>query len=292
MFSTILLKNFRKASYSMKGLHRVKPKHMLHAMLASSGYELQTDVAYSWHGRRRGNATFAIFQYTISGRGHLQVDGVTHLAEPGTAMLLTVPEDNHYWLAEGDSWEFFHVSLYGSEVMRAWTAAIQRLGHLPALPWESSVVQNAASIFMQMRENKVQNPFAASALAYALAMDLLATAVSPGGDRPEARPAAIERAVHYIRDHLAEPIGLDDMAAVAGMSRYHFSRCFRDSEGVPPGEYLMAKRLQQAVHLLQTTRHSLESIANQCGYRDVNYFVRAFRKAMGITPGSFRRSGM
>lgn len=83
---------------------------------------------------------------------------------------------------------------------------------------------------------------------------------------------------------------MDDLAAVAGYSRFHFTRLFKQHEGMSPGHYLQHERLRLSVRLLQTTADPMKLVAAKCGFRDANYFCRAFHKAYGVTPGLFRRN--
>jgi transcriptional regulator GlxA family with amidase domain len=87
---------------------------------------------------------------------------------------------------------------------------------------------------------------------------------------------------------LKEDLDVNDLAAVAGLSRHHFSRIFAASEGMGPGAYLARLRLRHAVRLLQTTDHAIKNIAMDCGFADANYFSKAFRKAYGLSPQALR----
>jgi len=81
------------------------------------------------------------------------------------------------------------------------------------------------------------------------------------------------------------------MAEVAGLSRYHFSRRFQDARGVSPARFLAELRMQEAVRLIQTNL-AVNEVARRCGFRDPNYFCKAFRRSFGVSPGAFAQSGM
>ena len=61
---------------------------------------------------------------------------------------------------------------------------------------------------------------------------------------------------------------------------------------MPPGRFLQLERLRLSVRLLQTTTDPVKNIAARCGFRDANYFCRAFHKDYGVTPGVFRRNAV
>jgi AraC-like DNA-binding protein len=88
----------------------------------------------------------------------------------------------------------------------------------------------------------------------------------------------------------AEPLGVDDMARAAGLSRAHFSREFKSAFGDSPHGYLLARRLERAASLLRVTDHSVVSICFAVGLRSVGSFTTSFTRAYGITPTAYRAS--
>ncbi|MBP6590400.1 MAG: helix-turn-helix transcriptional regulator, partial [Chitinophagaceae bacterium] len=74
----------------------------------------------------------------------------------------------------------------------------------------------------------------------------------------------------------------------AYMSRNEFYRWFREQFGVSPLEYINREKIKLAKQLMADQKNSITQVSHQCGFADVNYFVRLFKKAEGITPGSYR----
>ena len=88
---------------------------------------------------------------------------------------------------------------------------------------------------------------------------------------------------------LASPtLGVEDMARVARLSRFHFSRKFKLARGLSPGQYLTGLRLERAVRLLSAGVFSVKEVSAQCGYTDPNYFCKAFRQGFGVSLGRLR----
>src|SRR6185312_11577809 len=85
----------------------------------------------------------------------------------------------------------------------------------------------------------------------------------------------------------AEPLGVDDMAAVAGLSRAHFSREFRRAFGVSPHAYLLTRRLERAAALLRTTDNSVAEICLAVGLTSVGSFTTSFTRAFGTPPTAY-----
>jgi AraC-like DNA-binding protein len=258
-------------------------------MLSSVGFMRETSADYDWHGLRRGRTEFALFQYTLSGSGRLRVGGVEHEVGPGQAMLLQFPEANRYWLPTGQTWEFIYVSLNGSEVMRWWPDIVRGLGSLAALAPDSEPVRCAARTVTAVLAG-LSDPFAVSAEAYALVMALAAAARRPVEDALKA--AAIERAISHAEVHFAAPLDVEALAAIAGFSRYHFTRLFTAHTGTSPAAWVIDRRIREAGKLLRVTEMTLKEIAASCGFRDVHTFGKTFRQRTGQSPGNYRRSGV
>lgn len=126
---------------------------------------------------------------------------------------------------------------------------------------------------------------AADAIAEAMiAIALRGPPVANRGPRTPRDPA-IAAAVRYIEASYAEPLTVEGMARAAGMSRYHFSRRFRDATGHSPYRYLMAVRLERAAELLRRGRSSVIEVALSVGLSDPSRFARMFRARFGTSPG-------
>jgi AraC family transcriptional regulator len=98
-----------------------------------------------------------------------------------------------------------------------------------------------------------------------------------------------KRVVEFIDEHLAEDISLAALAEIVDLSVYHFARAFRQSLGVPPHRYLMARRMDRARSLLQRPALSVTQIGIRIGFREAGSFTRAFRKLTGLAPTEYRR---
>jgi AraC-like DNA-binding protein len=85
-----------------------------------------------------------------------------------------------------------------------------------------------------------------------------------------------------------EPLGVDDLAAAAGLSRAHFSREFRRAFGDSPHGYLLTRRLERAAALLRTTDNSVAQICAAVGLTSVGSFTTSFKRMFGVSPTAYR----
>lgn len=100
---------------------------------------------------------------------------------------------------------------------------------------------------------------------------------------------AVERAIGCIWDRYAEPLSLSDIAESAILSRFHFSRVFKDATGVSPGRFLSAVRIYHAKRLLLTTSMNVTDISFAVGFNSLGSFTNHFTDSVGVSPGRFRR---
>jgi AraC family transcriptional regulator len=100
----------------------------------------------------------------------------------------------------------------------------------------------------------------------------------------------LRRVLAYIEEHLAEDISVADLANVACLSIFHFTRAFVATMGVPPHRYVSRRRLESAKFMITRGRASLREIALACQFSSESNFTRAFRRAMGMTPAAYRRT--
>src|ERR671930_1346150 len=85
-----------------------------------------------------------------------------------------------------------------------------------------------------------------------------------------------------------EPLGVDDLACAAGLSRAHFSREFRRAFGESPHSYLLTRRLERAAALLRNTDRSVASICFTVGLQSVGSFTTSFTRTYGMSPTAYR----
>ncbi|MAS41845.1 MAG: AraC family transcriptional regulator [Rhodobacteraceae bacterium] len=101
---------------------------------------------------------------------------------------------------------------------------------------------------------------------------------------------AERRCVELMHARLSEDISLDELAAEARLSPFHFARMFRRSLGVPPRVYLTRLRIEKACELLELTDLSITEIALDVGYSSSQVLARVFVKHMRVSPSSYRRA--
>jgi AraC family transcriptional regulator len=132
----------------------------------------------------------------------------------------------------------------------------------------------------------------ADALNTALAAQVTRRFVDPSAIMPAPSNGLsrdrLKRVRDYIETHLDDRLTLTDLAGVACLSPYHFSRSFKEAVGIGPHRYVRQRRLDRAKTLIRRTNQPLAEIAQQVGLCDQSHLTSIFRRETGETPGRYR----
>ncbi|MBG9374842.1 AraC family transcriptional regulator [Panacibacter sp. DH6] len=96
--------------------------------------------------------------------------------------------------------------------------------------------------------------------------------------------------VEYIQQHLQDNITVKTLSRQAYMSEPHFFRCFKQQFGMSPVEFINEQRIKAARMMLRAADISISEISFACGFNNLNYFLRMFKRHTGLTPAQYRKS--
>jgi AraC family transcriptional regulator len=102
-------------------------------------------------------------------------------------------------------------------------------------------------------------------------------------------PGQLRRVEDLLNDQLADDLPLTELALAVGLSPYQFARAFKAATGLPPHQWLMARRIERACELLAATQDALADIAYACGFASQSHMTDVFRAKLGVTPGRYRK---
>lgn len=106
---------------------------------------------------------------------------------------------------------------------------------------------------------------------------------------PDAVLVHLRRARDYADRHYAEPLDLDALASVAGMSRFHFHRLFSATYGITPAAHVSQRRIERAQDLLRATNLTVTEVCHAVGFTSLGSFSSRFRELVGAAPSDFQR---
>lgn len=93
----------------------------------------------------------------------------------------------------------------------------------------------------------------------------------------------------YIEANLEDPLRLEKLAQLAGISRYHFLRSFKTATGLTPLQYILVKRVERARQMLKDSKESIAEVAYATGFSSQSHLNRTFKRHFGLTPGAYKR---
>jgi AraC family transcriptional regulator len=211
--------------------------------------------------------------------------------------LCLMPQGSWSDWAIGGRFRFVHLYLDDGRLRRFAAETLDRdpaRVDLPDLTYYDEPVL-AAAMRRLARSCRDDDVFAAEAVIAEICHRLLTAPVHGGlADRPikgGLAPAVSRRAIERMRDRLDDPPTLDELAAEAGLSPFHFQRMFRASHGVSPHRWIEALRVEEAKRLMRAG-DDLAEVAAACGWCHQSAFTRTFRAATGLTPGAWRTAAV
>jgi len=208
--------------------------------------------------------------------------GAEHLAPPGTIVSMN-PDELHTGRAEtADGWSYRMIYVDPEVVEnvtgeRGW--------------WFDDVVRHdrsSARRVTQLLERlwQAREPLAFDSLLFSLLAELRRYARVPLPAKKD--KLRFDAVVDYLRAHLSRRLSLDELAAVAGLSPFHFLRCFQQEYHVTPQQMLMALRLLEAKRLLASGEAPALAAA-ATGLADQAHLTHAFARRYGVTPARYQR---
>ncbi len=111
-------------------------------------------------------------------------------------------------------------------------------------------------------------------------------AVAPPSTNGRLSAEALRQVRDYVQEHLTHEITLEALAALVHLSPYHFAHKFKAATGLPPYQYVLHCRVEQAKSLLVAGKHSISAVAQAVGFASQSHLTRHVKKLLGVTPGA------
>jgi AraC family transcriptional regulator len=164
------------------------------------------------------------------------------------------------------------------------TAQVAREGNTPDPALSAAILR----LLADARSAVVQDPHSADLYleqATRLLRGAQSSALVPGG----LAPWQMRMVREHILAHLAAPLSVRDLAAVARLSHRHFARAFKASFGMAPHAFVMRRRVERAKAMILDSGLPLSEVALACGFSDQSHLTRLFSRVAGVTPAAWRR---
>ena len=223
--------------------------------------------------------------YICGGELTVRSQGVTATARAGQVVFLNCHLPHEYCSTRGA--EFLWLHLDGSNTQQIWEDVCREQGGFVFdTPRAEDIKDRIFEIICACRNEQLPHETHLSEKLYSLLIACLGRS-DPDAALRENTP--IYAAIQYIRANYAANLTLEDMARQASMSKYHFSRLFKETCGYSPHEFLILTRLNRAKQLLTTTDLPISRIAQEVGYQNAASFSSVFANQVGLSPTRFRQ---
>lgn len=242
------------------------------------------------HAMQRDRHDDNLLMYCISGRGHLRTQGWQGAVEAGQVLLLPQGLSHAYEADTKAPWTLFWVHFQGASTR----VFLQYLGYREGRPvveaGVSPLLIGGFTSMMEVRRTGYSTRAfinAANQLRHLVTQMSLEISVQQGRMQGGFELASIHA---YMMENLEQTVSLDALAALANMSKYHFSSRYKALTGYSPIKHFLNMKMEHACNLLDSTDLGVGAIAAKLGYEDSLYFSRLFRKTIGLSPRSYRAS--
>lgn len=229
------------------------------------------------------------FIYSSHGSGILITEGKTYKIMPNTVFFLprNVPHE-YYSLTE--DWDTRWLTPSGYALDRL----LSQMGLTNATLFVLRDVSTLDAILERMRgilfSDRVTGNYYASAFVYEFIIELDRLLHQAPLKTNHFTGTRLLPVIEYIDLHFADSFTLEDLSELIQVTPQHLCRLFRENMGLRPLEYVTQKRIRAAQEYLSGSQYSIAEISVLCGYDNVNYFYRMFRKYTGSTPAAYRLS--
>jgi Transcriptional regulator containing an amidase domain and an AraC-type DNA-binding HTH domain len=226
--------------------------------------------------------------HTLDGEGRFELFGDTFRLTKGQGVLLT-PFTPHSYYPASDRWATIYLTFGGS----AAPAIMESLGMNTSIYYEEGDDQSFDDLFLDLLLRIERSPshsdIEVSSDLYHFLMRLRKFGMMNNGPSLSQYYRKLAPILHWMEQHLADNIGLQEIAEYANMGIHGLHELFQQAFDMSPYSYFLQMRLREAKRiLLQHPNKALREVAEQTGFNDVSHFVATFRKKEGITPGKYR----
>jgi AraC family transcriptional regulator len=172
-------------------------------------------------------------------------------------------------------------------------AAVSETLHMPAIPlaYNEAVIRRLAVL---KRDVYPEDPdavlFELLDAIWALSESGRVALARIGSKRKSTREELYRRLLQaelFMRDNIAEPVTLDDIAKAACMNKFHFLVSFKQSHGLSPHQWLVRLKMEHARGLLLSGKYSVTEVCYQIGFESPGSFTHLFKRTFGFPPSKF-----
>ena len=254
-------------------------------MVTKAGYFHQ---AYDHSIYRKEGIDECILIYCLDGSGFLGDHRPTHLIQKGDMMLIKDHTPHTYGASSHDPWSILWVHFSGKELdfLLSQFATdtpyfVSQLGYQPSLVdlFHSLIHTFSGDVnsFMMLRATTIMQHL----LCEIISLEQLSY-------KQQSHFKDIRQTIHFMKNNIHLKLSLEELAHVANLSKYHFSRKFKDYTNHTPLEYFTRLKIQKAMDLLRIEDFNISEVSEALGYTTPYYFSECFKQVTGYSPSQYK----
>lgn len=247
-------------------------------------------TALAPHTSTRENLSSYLFFIVMEGSGKLKYGDEEYAMHAGDCAFLDCRKYYAHSTSKKNLWKLKWVHFYGPNMASIYSKYTERGGRVcftatkpeayAGLVDEIFAVADADDYIKDMKINE--------RLA-ALLTNIMSESWNPEGGHVDSKRKSLQEVKEYIDEHYVEKLSLDELARLGYVSKFYFTRLFKEQFGVSVNNYIIQMRITHAKELLRFTDKTIEEVGMECGMDDANYFARMFKKVEGVSPSEYRR---
>ncbi len=240
------------------------------------------------HKMRRSEHDDHLLIYCLEGAGEVRTQALSSAIGAGDLLLLPKGVGHAYWADRDDPWTIYwcHFSGGVSDDFIALMADLRSARVLP-IGHSSAVLAGFKSMFGVRKTGYSATVLIHSANQLRQLLALLPLEIQAHHTRRE-HGVNIDKIQSLMWDNIAGQLRLEELAAAANLSKYHFSVQYKKLTGYSPIKHFIHMKMEHACFLLDASALSIGEIAAELGYDDALYFSRLFRQTLGVSPTRYR----
>lgn len=232
-----------------------------------------------------------LIHFILKGKGFYQIEDQLHSLKQGQAFLITPNIPTTYYADEKEPWSYAWIEFDGlkaAEYLKRAGLTLKNPIYTPRYK-EIKGTPSAPDYLLHMLEHHTETSLYLISHLYLLLDSLIKYSKKEAERRPGTlKDFYMKEAVHYIENHYAEDITVEEMAGWCNLNRSYFSKLFKESLEITPQQFLIRYRMTKACELLSHTNIPIKEIAPAVGYPSVLHFSRAFKNIYDVSPRYWR----
>jgi len=240
------------------------------------------------HKMQRQQHFNTLLIYCTAGQGVVVSQGIEYQVKSGDLVLLPKETAHEYRADHNDPWSIYWLHMDG-QLTAALCQQLQMNTPVVNIGLQPQITQQLESLFSLRHSGYNLKAFIHGCHALQQLMSYFAMLAQNQRNQSDRR-IDLNHIQVLMNEHLHGQLDLDTMANHSKLSKYHFSKRFKELTGYSPVQYFINLKMQHACWLLDISQQQIKQISSAVGYDDPYYFSRLFKKVIGLSPQQYRRS--